>query len=100
MMNLHGVDIYIWTPETPDLPKEVGTFKLTFISSRGTRIWPPPAPDMEPIDWPQCRFLSDSEVTDKDVDDLIVHLSSLGHRWTMCHKLFKKDGVNQFSEPY
>jgi hypothetical protein len=100
MMTLHGVDVYIWTPETPDLPKEFGKFSLKLISNRGTRVWPPPAPDMDLLDWPRSRYLSDDEVTDQDIDSLVNHLTSLGYRWTKCQKLFKKDGVNQFSEPY
>ncbi len=100
MMNLHGVDIYIWTPKTPDVPKEFGPFELKFITNRGTKVYPPPAPDMELMDWPRCRFLSDTEVTDKQIDDLVVHLTSLGWKWTATQKLFRKDGVDQFSQPY
>jgi hypothetical protein len=99
-MDLHGVDIYIWSEKIPNLPKTHGNFSLTFISSRGTRVYPPPAPDVELSDWAQCRFLSDSPVPDREIEDLIGAISGAGHRWTKCQKLFKKDGVNQFSEPY
>jgi hypothetical protein len=100
MMNLHGADIFIWSPTTPDLPKKHGPFELIFISSRGTRIWPPPAPDTEAIDWPQCRYLAEGEVTDPQIDELVQSLTALGLKWTKVQKLFKKDGVNQFSQPY
>lgn len=100
MMNLHGVDVYLWTPDSATVPKEVGKFKLTMISDRGTRIYPPPAPEMDLSDWPRCRFLSDAEVTDADVDELVSHLTGLGWKWTKCQKLFKRDGVNLFSEAY
>jgi hypothetical protein len=99
-MTLHGVDVYIWTPDTPDLPKEFGKFTLKLISNRGTKVYPPPAPDMHLLDWPRCRFVSDDEVSDQEVDELVAHLSGLGWRWTKCQKLFRKDGVNQYSEPY
>lgn len=99
-MDLHGCDIYLWSESIPKLPESVGGFKLIFISSRGTRVWPPPAPDVEISDWAQCRFLSDSVVGDKDVDQLVASLTGNGWRWTKCQKLYKKDGVNQFSEPY
>jgi Hypothetical protein TT1725 len=99
-MNLHGVDIYLWHQGIPEIPKNIGAFNLTFISSRGTRVYPPPAPDVELSDWPQCRFLCESEVTYEQVDDLINTITALGFKWTMCEKLFKKDGENQFSEPY
>ncbi|MBS1717826.1 MAG: isocitrate dehydrogenase [Armatimonadetes bacterium] len=100
MMTLHGVDIYLWTPTIPELPKTFGPFTLTFISNRGTRVTTPPSPRVEVLDWPQCRFLSDAEVTDKDVDALMNHLTGLGWRWTMCQKLFRKEGADQFSQPY
>lgn len=99
-MDLHGVDIYIWTPETPALPESVGKFRLELISNRGTRIWPPPAPDIDLLDWPRCRFLSDEVVTDAEVDALVAHLTGQGWTWTKCQKLYRKDGVNQFSQPY
>ncbi|MFQ3588398.1 MAG: hypothetical protein SNJ74_09990 [Fimbriimonadaceae bacterium] len=100
MMNLHGVDVYIWTPTTPELPTEIGPFTLKLISNRGTRVYPPPAPDMDLLDWPRCRYVSETEVTDDQVDQLLVHLTGLGWKWTKAQKLFRKDGVNQYSEPY
>jgi hypothetical protein len=100
MMTLHGVDIFIWSPETPDLPKEFGPFSLKLISNRGTRIYPPPAPQMQLSDWPQCRFFSETEVSDQQIDELVSHLTGSGLRWTKCQKLFRKDGADQFSQPY
>ncbi len=99
-MTLHGVDIYLWTPETPDLPKEFGPFKLVLISNRGTRVYPPPAPEMELMNWPRARYISDAEVSDAQIDELVRKISSDGWRWTKCQKLFRLDGVDQFSQPY
>lgn len=99
-MNLHGLDIFLWHDGIPAIPDRIGKFKLTFISSRGTRVYPPPAPDVELSDWPQCRYLSDSEVTDAEVGAVIDELSAKGWRWTMCQKLYKQDGTSLFSEPY
>jgi len=99
-MDLHGCDIYLWSETTPAPPQSLDKFKLTFISSRGTRIWPPPAPEVEPADWYQCRYLSSDQVTDQEVDNLAQTLTGQGLRWTKCQKLYTKDGVNQFSEPY
>lgn len=98
--SLCGVDVYIWSPTTPDLPKTFGRFKLELISNRGTRVYPPPAPDIHLVDWPRCRFLSTEEVTGEEVDQLVAHLTSLGFVWTKLQKLFRNDGVNLFSQPY
>ncbi len=100
MMNLHGVDIYLWIPETPDVPKEFGNMKLTMISNRGTKVYPPPAPEMDLLDWPRCRYVSETEITDVEIDQLVAHLTAIGFRWTKCQKLFRKEGVNQYSEAY
>lgn len=100
MMTLHGVDVYIWSPTTPNVPTEFGPFTLKFITNRGTKVYPPPAPDMELMDWPRCRFLSDEVVTDKQVDELVTHLTENGFRWTATQKLLRLDGVDQFSQPY
>lgn len=97
MMNLHGVDVYLNTTEYPPLPQTFGPFSLVFLASRGTRI--KPGSNAE-IAWPQCRFLSESEVTDEDIEKLISHISQSGVQWTKCQKLFKIDGVNAFSQPY
>jgi hypothetical protein len=99
-MDLFGLDIFLWHQGIPEIPKEIGAFKLTMISSRGTRVYPPPAPDVELSDWNQCRYLSDSQVSDEQIDDLVNSITSLGHRWTKCQKLFKINGENQFSEAY
>ncbi len=99
-MTLHGVDIFIWSAETPDVPKEFGPFTLDLISNRGTRIYPGPAPEMDLLDWPRCRYLCEEEVTHDQIDELVNKITSLGYRWTKCQKLFRIDGVNAFSQPY
>lgn len=100
MMNLHGVDIYLWSDTIPDVPKTVGKFKLELISSRGTRVYPPPAPDITLDDWPRCRYVSEVEVSNNEADALVNHLTILGFTWTKTQKLYKKDGVEQYSQPY
>ena len=100
MRILHGVDVYLWTEKTDSIPLQVGKFELTMISDRGTRIYPPPAPEIELGDWPRCRFLSEEPATDEEIDALVRDLTAQGWQWTKLQKLFKKDGINQFSEAY
>lgn len=99
-MELVGLDVYIWSPDIPDLPKTYGKFRLELISNRGTRVYPPPAPDIDLIDWSRCRFVSDEPVTNEEVEELIRHLTSLGWTWTKCQKLYRSEGRNLYSEPY
>ncbi len=100
MMTLHGVDIYIRIPQIPDVPKEFGPFTLTQIADRGTRIWPPPAPEMELLDWPRCRYFCETIVTDAQVDELVCEMAKLGFQWTKTQKLFRIDGSDAFSQAY
>lgn len=100
MMTLHGVDIYIWSDTTPEIPKEFGSLILTLISNRGTRIYPGPVPDIHLLDWPRCRYESDTVVTDADIEAVVNAITAAGFRWTKCQKLFRIDGVNQYSQPY
>ena len=100
-MILHGVDIYIWSATTPDVPKEFGPFKLILISNRGTRVWPPPAPDIDLLDWPRCRYVCDDPVTDAQIDQLVIKITELGFKWNKCQKLhWAADGTKLYSEPY
>jgi hypothetical protein len=99
-MDLHGVDVFIQSPRTPSLPERFGTLKLVLITNRGTRVYPPPAPDIAPDDLPRCRYVSETPVTDDDIDQLAAHLTSQGWRWSKCQKLFRKDGIDQFSQAY
>lgn len=99
-MTLHGVDVYIWQQDQPALPKEFGPFTLKLISNRGTKVYPGPAPEMDLIDWYRCRFTSEQEVKDTQVDELVQELTKQGFTWTKTQKLFQIDGVDAFSQPY
>ena len=100
-MKLHGLDIYLWSDTTPDVPKEHGKFKLIFISNRGTKIYPPPAPDIKLLDWPRCRYESESEVSNEEIDALVNKITELGFTWSKCQKLYwDAEGNRLYSQPY
>ena len=99
-MNLHGVDIYIQTTQLPDVPKEFGKMKLLFISNRGTRVWPGATPDLSIMDLFRCRYESDEEVANTDVDSLLQDLTAKNMTWPQAQKLFWKDGEKMYSQPY
>ncbi len=98
-MTLHGVDVYLRTSTVPDLPRIYGPFALLFIANRGTRLAPGSA-DMMHSDWPQCRYFSESEVNDEQIEELVAFLTHHGFQWTKLQKLFRIDGSNAFSQPY
>ena len=101
-MTLNGVDIYIWSAVTPDVPKTHGKFTLKLISNRGTRIYPPPVPEIDLLDWPRCRYVSDETLSDADIDEMVEKITSLGFTWSKCQKLYRdvENNVNLYSEPY
>jgi hypothetical protein len=99
-MTLHGVDVYIWSESKPGIPDNLGAFTLKLISNRGTKVYPGPVPDMEMNDWFRCRYFSETEVTNAQIEEVLNHVTSLGLTWTKAQKLFRIDGVDAFSQPY
>jgi hypothetical protein len=55
---------------------------------------------MDLLDWFRCRYFSESEVSDVQVNELITALTEQGFCWTKTQKLFQIDGVDAFSQPY
>ncbi len=100
MFQLVGVDVYLRSEGVPEVPREHGPFKLIFISNRGTRVWPNKIEGFSMIDWPRCRYEADGEISDNDVEGLVSALTHGGFTWTKCQKLYRKDGENQYSQPY
>lgn len=100
MMTLAGVDLYIWTKDYENIPKKEGKFTMKLMSNRGTKLYPPPAPEMDMIDWFRCRFVSEEVINDADVDQLCQALTSAGWVWNKAQKLYQIDGINAYSEPY
>jgi hypothetical protein len=98
-MKLVGADIYIWSEKMPDVPKEISPFSLLLISNRGTKIYPPPAPELEFNDWWRCRYRAQKEVSHADIQRLLDAVSQK-NVWTKVQKLFEINGVNAYSEPY
>lgn len=98
-MKLIGVDVFVWSQTIPELPKRIDQFSLQMISNSGTKVYPPPAPEIEVTDWFQCRYIASSEITHADVDRLLSSVSSK-FVWTKAQKLYEDHGVNAFSQPY
>lgn len=95
-----GADVYINSKDLPDLPKEHGSMKLLFISNRGTKSWPGPPPDIDFIENWRCRYESEVEVTQEDVDSLAAALTKAGFHWTRIQRLYTEAGERQYSQPY
>lgn len=98
-MKLVGVDVFIWSQQVPKLPEKIGRFTLAMISNNGTKLYPPPAPEIDITDWFQCRYLAFSEITHQDVDHLLFDLST-SFIWTKAQKLYEINGTSAFSQPY
>lgn len=52
------------------------------------------------IDWPRCRYEAEGEISDSDIESLVAAITRQGFHWTKCQKLYRKDGENQYSQPY
>jgi Hypothetical protein TT1725 len=99
MIKLVGVDVYLQSETLPDVPKEHGKLKLTFISNKGTRIWPGDTKTMSLLDLMQCRYESDADLNDADITDLLNVLDK-NFKWSKAQKLIAKDGEKLYSQPY
>ena len=99
MIKLVGVDVYLQSETLPDVPKEHGKLKLTFISNRGTKIWPGEPREIALLDLMQCRYESDADLNDGDVTELLRALDS-SFKWTKAQKLIARDGEKLYSQPY
>ena len=99
MIKLVGVDVYLQSETLPDVPKEHGKLKLTFISNRGTKIWPGEPREIALLDLMQCRYESDGDLQDNDVTELLRSLDG-SFKWMKAQKLIARDGEKLYSQPY
>ncbi|NUP88221.1 MAG: isocitrate dehydrogenase [Candidatus Sumerlaeia bacterium] len=94
-----GFDIFIQSQDLPDLPPQVGPFRLTMISNRGTKVGPGgQVPDILLIDIHRCRFEADHGVDDSEVTKAIVELDQKGFTWVHVEKLRVYDGKPGFTK--
>lgn len=99
-MTLHGVDVYLWSESLPDVPRQIGPLSLELMANPTTKVYPGPVPDIKHLDWPRCRYTSDTEVSSADIDALLASLTSAGFTWTKTQKLYRDNGTPLYSQPY
>jgi isocitrate dehydrogenase len=102
---LHGVDVYVQSDLEPnDLGRLLDTvagpeFRLQFISTRGTLVYPETGGKMDNVGWWRCRFIAAEDGTPLD-DAAIGHL--LGRvaarvTWVQVQKLRLYGGEEGFT---
>lgn len=83
-----GLDLFVTSEGVPQLPEEVGPFRLKLISNRGTKVHPGPTPAIRMVPWHRARYLASGSVSEAEVQSLIegvrahapwVHLERLLH---------------------
>jgi hypothetical protein len=101
MLALHGVDVYIRSNTTPDLPGRHGDMSLSFVSDRGTRIKDRAAHDGSKTEIYCARYESDSPVEDDAIEALLKDFTSQGFPWPKAQKLYRyENGDKAYSQPY
>lgn len=105
---LLGVDVFIdWYNGTPDdlgeMIKKASTenLQLSFISNRGTKVWPNGMPETFCTDNWRCRFIRNSKDTiikHTDIIQLLNNIYDLGFDFIKTENLYNFNGEPGYSE--
>jgi isocitrate dehydrogenase len=97
---LFGVDVFVQHEggTVPSMPESVGPFTLRMISNRGTKVWPPPTPEILLVDHFRCRYLAETAVRREDVLSALQELTSAGKEWMHIELLHKVGGEVRYSK--
>ncbi|MEN3015345.1 MAG: isocitrate/isopropylmalate family dehydrogenase [bacterium] len=101
-----GIDLFIeWNhihhngnQSLPNVPKNYKNLELKMISNRGTKIYPPPTPDIIMVNWFRCRYLSDTPLEYKDILEFLEEISKQGIKWMHIEILRKEGSKELFSK--
>jgi isocitrate dehydrogenase (NAD+) len=92
---LVGADVFVeWnaTEQLPPIPKRSGPLELTMISNRGTRVYPPPIPQITMVNWFRCRYIAKTAISSEHIRMLASEIEQTGVRW-MHIELLYHDGI-------
>lgn len=95
-----GIDIFIeWNniDKIPEIPQKEGKLELQMISNRGTKIYPPPTPEIILVNCYRCRYISQQEISYQDIVEFIKSITEKGIKWIHIELLKKQDNKNLFS---
>ncbi|MCS7165418.1 MAG: NADP-dependent isocitrate dehydrogenase [Candidatus Calescibacterium sp.] len=96
-----GIDLFIeWNNiETlPEVPKKVEKLELKMISNRGTKIYPPPVPEILMVNWYRCRYLSNQALSHQDILEFLKKITELQIKWMHIEILRKHNDKELFSK--
>jgi isocitrate dehydrogenase len=103
---LVGVDVFV---ETDELPETLGPrlealagpeFRLKFVSSRGTVVYPPSGANPDHVRHYRCRFVAaDGLASDAGILGLLERIATRYPGWNHVEKLRRYDGEEGFSRP-
>ena len=101
---LAGVDVFVESGAAPaDLAETLlsaaqgSPFTLQNLANRGVQVWPPTGGRAFLVDHFRARFMTDAEVDDAAVSDLLVRVGR-GHVWMHVEKLHRFDGEDGFAK--
>ncbi|MCS6954951.1 MAG: NADP-dependent isocitrate dehydrogenase [Candidatus Calescibacterium sp.] len=96
-----GIDLFIeWNKveSLPEIPQKVENLELKMISNRGTKIYPPPVPEILMVNWYRCRYLSDKALSYQDILEFLKKITELQIKWMHIEVLRKHDNKHLFSK--
>ncbi len=99
--NIAGLDVFIeWNDidNLPEIPKNYKKFELKMISNRGTKIYPPPIPEILMVNWYRCRYISTQPVNYQDVLEFLSVITEKNIKWMHIEVLRKYNDIEMFSK--
>ncbi|MCS7244065.1 MAG: hypothetical protein RMJ36_04965, partial [Candidatus Calescibacterium sp.] len=64
----------------------------------GTKIYPPPVPEILMVNWYRCRYLSDKTLSYQDILEFLKKITEMQIKWMHIEVLRKHDNKQLFSK--
>jgi len=101
---LVGVDVFIyWLKSADELATQVqkaqtNHLTLRMITSRGTKVWPHGLPETMNTDHWRCRFQTDHEIENQDINQLLQQLTNHSIEYIKIENLYNFGTENGFTK--
>lgn len=94
-----GIDMFVrHAGGIPQLPEQIGKFKFTLASNRGTKVYPGPALDILLVDCYCTRWMADESVTHEDITAFLSEFPATKCPWVHIEVLHREGMTPMYSK--